>query len=930
MTYFSQAKLDASFKKGTQGPRHAFFDVCDRLLEEAHVLAQAVRQWVIAWQARFFRYANQELDRYKKENQVLFYDDLLLKVRDALQRDRSGRLRHLLRARYKAALIDEFQDTDMVQYTIFAHLFDSPDSMMLMIGDPKQAIYSFRGADIFTYLRAARNAGQRFTLTQNWRSTPGMVQAVNTLFGQHPHPFLWPAIQFYPATAAVADRAPPGGDDPSTPLTIWFLDNPAVAKGRRALNKKTASACICHAVAREVRRCVAASGPKSDGITYQDVAILVRTNRQAGEVKNAFAAARIPAVVYNAGSVFHRPEALDLRRVLAAVADPGSEVKLRTALTTRFFGRTGQELNFNDHVPIWWEETIDRFFRYRAMWSEGGFIRMFRRLLIEEKAAPRLLAGASGERYLTNILHLSELLHQTAVEQGKGVGELIQWLDQRRQQTSDTADAHQTRLESDDDAVTILTIHKSKGLEFPVVFCPFSWEGLGAPAVPALFHDRERDDRRVLDLGSDEIEHHLAVNAEEGMAEALRLLYVAVTRAKRQCYLVWGPLPSAAYSAPVYLMYGERDNGRNGDFWAHMQASARDFQRRDSRTLRRDMTALARRSDGAIAVVDMPDETTQMPEQPDQPMVSLASRRLQRKLTSGWRIASFSSLIHGRHEESEIIDDAAPPETVVSGGLPGAETANAEGTIGDIAGFEASARAGLFFHDLLERIDFTAPARANWRPQIEDLLQAYGFDPRWRSAVLDMLRRVIRTPLEAGPGASFALDQISHDNRLNELEFHLPLAAVDAASLGHAFAACRQPAFQGRLPALMEELNFQLSGGYLKGFIDLVLRHDDRYYIVDWKSNFLGDTFEAYRPARLAQVMEGEYYFLQYHIYLLAWDQYMRTCYPDYQYERDFGGVYYLFIRGMEPSSPSSGLFFDRPGPELLQGLRRTLLVSNQ
>ncbi|MGD9332435.1 MAG: UvrD-helicase domain-containing protein, partial [Desulfobacterales bacterium] len=327
LAYFCQTKLDGAVKKGARGPRQAFFEVCDRLQEAARALEQEVRQWVVAWQARFFRYADQQLDRYKKENQVLFYDDLLLMVRDALRRDRHGRLRHLLRARYKAALIDEFQDTDTVQYTIFKNIFDAPGSSMFMIGDPKQAIYRFRGADIFTYLQAARNATRCFTLTRNWRSSPGMVQAVNTLFGQHPRPFLWPAIHFHPAQAAVAQPTP-CLDDPPAPLTIWFLDNPTSASGRPAMNKRTASAQICRAVAGEVHRRVAGRHPDGDGISYKDMAIIVRTNRQAGEMKSAFAAYGIPAVVYNAGSVFHRPEALDLQRVLAAVADPGADWKL--------------------------------------------------------------------------------------------------------------------------------------------------------------------------------------------------------------------------------------------------------------------------------------------------------------------------------------------------------------------------------------------------------------------------------------------------------------------------------------------------------------------------------------------------------------------------------------------------------------------------
>jgi exodeoxyribonuclease V beta subunit len=430
-------------------------------------------------------------------------------------------------------------------------------------------------------------------------------------------------------------------------------------------------------------------------------------------------------------------------------------------------------------------------------------------------------------------------------------------------------------------------------------------------------------------LGSDAIEDHLALRAEEEMAEALRLLYVAVTRAKHHCYLVWVPLPSAADSAQAYLLYGDRDMGQDGDFRTMMQSSARAFQRRDGHAQRRDIAALARRSDGTIAVDDLPADLKRGAGRPERSPLELASRRFERALDGGWKMASFSSLIHGRHEEGEIRDDLMVPESDASGDLREPETGLPQETIGAIAGFEASVQAGLFFHELLERIDFHAPDPMHWQPLIENLLERHRFDPQWHKAVADLLRRIMHTPLAPDTGKSFALHQISADHRLNELEFHLPLGAVDAAALARAFEACRQPAFQGRLPTLMAQLDFQLSGGYLKGFIDLVLRHGNRYYIVDWKSNYLGDTFEAYHPARLVEAMQSDFYFLQYHIYLLAWDQYMRTCRADYRYERDFGGVFYLFIRGMEPSRPSSGIFFDRPGPELLRGLRQALMISD-
>jgi len=929
LAYFTQTKLQASLKKGTQGPQHVFFEGCDHLWEEARRMETGMQQWLIALHGRFFSFIDEELKRYKRDKQVLFYDDLLLMVRQALNQDVGGPLAHMLQTRYRAALIDEFQDTDAIQYDIFATLFGGGGQPMFMIGDPKQAIYSFRGADIFTYLQAARSAARRFTLTQNWRSTPGMVQAVNTLFSQNPHPFVWPEIRFQPATAAATKMPLPMMDDRPSPLTIWFLDNPVVTKGRATLNKKTATEKICDALAQEVLRLVKPSPQGKGGVVFNDMAILVRTNRQAREIKNGFAAANIPAVVYNAGSVFHQPEALDLQRVLEAVADPGAEKKFRTALTTPFFERQGADLDFGEQAPTWWEGMLDRFFQYREIWIEGGFIRMFRQLMVKERIAAHLLAGPSGERYLTNILHLAELLHQVSVERCMGMGELVQWLEVQRRQGSDTDDAHQTRLESDDDAVTILTIHKSKGLEFPIVFCPFIWEGLGRLTPPALFHDDRHTGQRILDLGSDDIEQNLARMAEERMAEELRLLYVAVTRAKIQCYLVWGRLPSAEYSAFAYLMHYVQDRRADNRFWDNLQSMARIFLSRDSDRHRQDATDLAQRSCGAVTVIDMPQKAVLASGQTGPPISKGKPRVFSRERMPAWKIASFSSMIHTRHDDAEIFDDPLDGEDSPSRLYQTAGIDDASSSIGNIGQFEASARAGLFFHEILEQIDYTASTPASWSALIEDRMQHYGFDLRWQDTIADMLHRVVSTPLIKKPGESFALRQVPRKHRLSEIEFHLPLCAVDAAALSRAFSACRQPAFQGKLPNLLKQLDFKISGGYLKGYIDLILRVDGRYFIADWKSNHLGDAFENYRPSPLTEAMESHFYFLQYHIYTLALDQYLRACRPDYSYTRDFGGVFYLFIRGMgSPADPSTGIFFDCPAPELIRDLRRTLLVA--
>ena len=931
LAYFTQTKLDASLKKGGRRLEHAFFASCDRLWQAFLGLSEEMERWLIALKVDFFRYAAQELQRHKHERQVLFFDDLLLMLRDALRQDGRDALQQRLRSRYRAALIDEFQDTDAVQYAIFETLFGTGDPPLFLIGDPKQAIYSFRGADIFTYLAASRRAAQRYTLTTNWRSTPGMIQAVNLLFGRCANPFLWSAIAFHPATAAAAALPAPSDNTPcEAALTFWYLDDPADRPGGAGWTKQTATEAVGRALALQIRR-IAGAGGKTHGAAYGDMAVLVRTNRQARAVKRHLSEARVPAVVYRAGSVFHGPEALDLQRLLEAVADPGDDGKLRTALCTALLGRRGTDLDFGTRTPEWWEAAVERFYDYRTLWFESGFIRMFRRLLIREKIAPRLLAEPAGERHLTNLLHLMELLHQASLDGGLGPDDLLHWLALQRQASNDTAEAHQLRLESDADAVTIMTVHKSKGLEFPVVFCPFVWEGLGRPRPPALCHDDRHGQRRVLDFGAPNLADHLARMAEEQMAEELRLLYVAVTRAKRRCYLVWGRLPSAEVSALAYLLASGCSRRSEAVSWEALQAMARDFHKAPPAAHRGQLMELARQSRGAIAVSGLPVEDRVPDTVEAAPRAPSAPRTYTRGPFQAWKIASFSALVHRRREEGEIEDDAPEQDEALHALRPETDRAEPSPSIGAIADFEAGARAGLLFHDILEHIDFGPEGAAGWPAVVHERLEAHGYPLHWTEPLLAMLARVMAAPLTPEGAAPFSFSQIHRQDRLVELAFHLPLRSLDAAALGRVFADCRHPDLQGRLPQLMEQLAFRVDGGYLKGYIDLVFRHDGRFYLADWKSNLLGAVYAAYRPAILAEVMADAYYFLQYHLYAAALDRFLRTSCADYRYADHFGGIFYCFIRGMgPPGGPPTGIFYDRPAESLIAQLGELLSNNNE
>ncbi|MFZ0613392.1 MAG: UvrD-helicase domain-containing protein, partial [Desulfobacterales bacterium] len=531
---FSRAGLLRATKKTCTTPAHPFFDLCDRLRAVHEALKAEMERYFMYLKGAFLHYARAALTEKKKRHNRLFYEDLLLSVRDALQAQRPGsdELIRSVRRRFKAVLVDEFQDTDAVQYEIFSRLFGRPPAILFLIGDPKQSIYGFRGADIFSYMAAAEQAAARCTLSENWRSGPGMIAAVNTLFSRVSRPFVYEEIGFAAARAGAGREIAPAGDEPA--LTLWYL--PSLQD--KTVAKSAATHRIAAAVGDEIARLTTTGAAP---LPPADIAVLVRTNRQARQVKESLARRRIPSVLYAAGNIFETPEAGEILRVLTGVLDHGREDRFRAALATDMLGVAAVEIDSAAAGERHLENRRSRFREYAHEWSRYGFMRMLRWLMAREGVRPRLLAYPDGDRRLTNLLHLAEILHQQSVREQAGRAGLLKWLADQLDPETPRSDDHQLRLESDARAVRIVTTHRSKGLEYPVVFCPFGWEGSEITAARDIIcHEKGPPRRRVLDLGSEQLARRRRLAQQEMLAENLRLLYVALTRAKNRCYLVWG------------------------------------------------------------------------------------------------------------------------------------------------------------------------------------------------------------------------------------------------------------------------------------------------------------------------------------------------------------------------------------------------------
>ncbi len=886
---FAQSFLLERTKAGGEPPVHPLFSAVESLLASSLTLTDLVL-------ARAMVEIRDAVAREKRRRGELGFDDMLSRLDEALRGDSGETLASAIRQRFPVAMIDEFQDTDPQQYRIFRRIWRrQPETALLLIGDPKQAIYAFRGADIFTYMKARGDVAAHYTLDTNWRSSPGMVGSVNRLFSLSDNPFMFHEIPFLPVKAAAKNKGlrftVDAADVPA--MNVWLMPGDTVGSG----DYQTFMAQLC---ATQIRDWLSA-GQRGRALLWRwetsrpvqasDITVLVRNRLEAAQVREALQTLGIPSVyLSNRDSVFETLEAQELLWLLQAVLAPERENTLRSALATSMFGLTALDIENLNQDEQAWDALVEEFSEYRQIWRQRGVMPMLRALMTARHIAENLLATRGGERRLTDILHISELL-QEAASQLESEHALVRWLAQHIAEPDSNAASQQMRLESDKHLVQIVTIHKSKGLEYPLVWLPFI--ARFRKQDQAFYHDRETF-AAVLDLGQDEASLELA--EAERLAEDLRLLYVALTRAVWHCSLGVAPLSS-------------RKSG-NSDF--HLSALGRLLQAGEAMDAAGLAARLADFCHGDIAL-QIPGELDLTPWQaPAATIPRLSARELQRRIADDWRVTSYSGLQqHGFSGGQDLlprldVDAAGVGEVVEEPQLTPHQ-------------FPRGAAPGTFLHSLFEELDFTQPVPEGW---MAEKLQLSGFDAQWAPVLTDWLGGVLKTRL---PGPDIALNQLAARDKQVEMAFYLPIAQLLTAERLDALIRQYDP-----LSADTPPLDFRQVRGMLKGFIDLVFRHEGRYYLLDYKSNWLGEDREAYTRPAMEQAMRAHRYDLQYQLYSLALHRYLRHRLADYDYDRHFGGVIYLFLRGMDGQEGGQGIFTTRPVRPLIDGLDQLFAGETQ
>ncbi len=899
-------------KKNRTAPEHPLFDIAQEVWDQSQGLANELDTYLLDLQKRFMEEARDKFSESKRQKNVLYFDDLLIRVRDALMAEGGHRLAEGLRKQYAAVLVDEFQDTDPIQYAILQSVFLPDDvssrRIVFYIGDPKQAIYSFRGADIYAYLRAAKSVDHTYTMNHNWRSEASLIRAINALFEKQERPFYSDEILY--------SRIHPGVQAPVSPLTFagealpalhwWFVSG--AQEGQPRLLGQTRE-IIYAAVVSEIlallksgRNRVALIGERP--VSPHDIAILARTNFEAIEFRKRLASMGVPCVIYSRESVFATDEANELIWLMQAIAHGDDEGYLLTAQTTSFFDRRASDLAacLEDENRL--ERLRERFKDYLELWLRRGFMTCFHTLLEQEGVRPRIAARPDGERRLTNYLHLAERLGQAEVRENLTPPKLIGWLRDMAQAPDSAKEDEQMRLETDCLCVRIVTMHKSKGLEYPIVFCPFTWEEGQKPkdTPPVCFHEKDRNWRATADFGSENLDAHVARRDAEALAEQCRLLYVALTRAKNRCYFVWGNIKNTQRGALFYLFHRALWKSQAGDFTdedmlSHIESFAAD-------------------APGDILVktlreVDLPEAW-----QPERIGGELACRTFSGRIDPRWKMTSYTYITASVHEEEPLDEEADIP--VLSEETSGNDCAD---TLCDLP---PGAATGIALHEILEQMDFQSVRGEPSKTIVSDVLARYSYPSAWQGVIIQAMEQLVQTELHAHEGEAFRLSQVQRGRTLRELEFYYPLREMSADRFVAALSK------HGRFgQERHRKLSFPPIRGFLKGVIDLVFEHQGRFYLVDWKSNHLGNRSEDYQAEKIDRAMSRSFYDVQYLIYTVALHRYLKARLPGYSYREHFGGVYYFFLRGISGQADHGcGIFFDRPGEDVIAGLERTMVAD--
>lgn len=900
-------------KNGRPVPEHDFFAHCEMYMDQISEMKKV--------ETTLLDFAYRDIvnrrDNLSSQTETVSYDDLLIKVSDAFTDPvRGAKLADKLRKRYPIALVDEFQDTDPIQYEIFNQIYapDGNDNSLMMIGDPKQAIYAFRGADLHTYYKASKDGEvSEYTLSKNYRSTVDYIGAINALFSGVRNPFIEIEIEFRASKAGRPDHNP----------SLLIRGRKEAALQVKAVegvegNKENLAKKMLDITAQKIAELLALAqkGEAAIGeetIKAGDIAVLIARHKDASFLQQKLKEYGVDSVTKTNQSIFETLEANRLEMLMNAVLHPLNPKVLNAGLLSGFFGLDLRDLYELKSDEAKRQKLIDELSQLRGIWKRRGFYAMFYELIHRENRLLNFARLKGAERVITNLYQLADLCAAVERDEHLGPGLLHTWL-LRQMQEAEESDENELQLESDQHLVKIMTIHASKGLQFPLVFCPALWVGREPEAFknkaerPVEYH-KKNESRLTINIDREKSQQRQDAEylaGVESAAEEVRKTYVALTRAQYGCFIFWGTHSNSNFSGLGASILGREEvvNSIRNQMKVKEDGQLSDetfldwFKQRTTESDGKISLEIVESQDEA-GVQDYFDTSDKIPEPAEY------SGRLN--LPVRYRMESFSSLAGHNQEPGEPDYDQVLEKytEAIGGGHPSQQMGKR-----NIFQFPRGTTAGTAIHKLFEHEDFgyNKLNETEFNEHIISILEQYNFDSDWSGILFDMMKNVAGAEI---PGLD--LGKLIRENELREMEFNFSASGADGEAL---------------LNVIRDGKHLNKTNSTAKmsmtGFIDLVARQDGRYYILDYKSNYLGDVPEDYHPDKLEHVMISHSYDLQYHIYTVALVKYLRTRLKEFDYEKHYGGAAYLFVRGMKAGS-TNGVYFRKPKKETIDKLEAIL-----
>ncbi|MDG6231760.1 exodeoxyribonuclease V subunit beta [Glaesserella parasuis] len=896
LSRFCQDFINEKAEEGAEPLTHAIFARNQDYLTAYQTHFENKQKAILLYQ--FFSHLRQKLADYKQTHKEKSFGDMLSFLLSALQSERGTDLAQQIRALYPFAMIDEFQDTNQQQYEVFRRIFmdqNTSEQGFIMIGDPKQSIYKFRGADIFTYLKAKNEVQEQATLDRNWRSVPEVVDSCNRLFqfpeGDNP-PFLYHGIPFQPVKAKEASDTLVGEQATRCLLISTEFD------------EQLAAAHCAYQIQQQLKK--SEQGvlfvQKEEGnrpLAAKDITILVRSHKQASLIRAELLKRHIPSVFFSErNSVYETQEAQDLRFILSACLTPYRQSSLLSAIGTSLWGLTSTDIFNIKQDEKAWDNMVETFVGYQQVWLHQGILPMLHQIFVKENIIQRINALPNAERRITDLLHLAELL-QGAMPNLENEFALLRWYEQQLANPDGYADEQKQRLESEESLVKVVTIHGSKGLEYPVVWLPFVAKASQPAKSKSMAIYQNDEGKAYWSFGSQSDEIKKYIDKAE-FAEDLRLLYVAVTRAKYQLNLILPSQFDDKWNSLSYLLSsGEIGTGgvtpsQNTQYYlaqkginAELITVDNDVPEDDWQpTLVQPIDIEAKSFTGTIRIVGQITSFTALQAQ---------NERLQHKGQNIPFVAFGDEAQDYDRTEfilSDFLEDNAQPYSRYQ--------------------FPHSTKVGNLLHKFFEHWDFQQTVD---QTQLQALCEQLDLDEAWLEPLTRWFEQIIQTPFG---DQAVSLAQIFTHQRLNEWQFYLRLSNKEALYRLNQLLKKHSP-----LAKQLPDLALYNLEGFVRGFVDCIAQIDGKFYVIDYKSNFLGYLPQDYQADKLAKTMGQFRYDLQYLLYTLAVHRYLSSRLGEnYNYEQHFGGVAYLFLRGMN-GEPNSGVYFDKPSMELIEEMDR-------